>query len=167
MREKILLVGGGIAAIPTVIGSVIVVVAVWPMLNFIGFAVIGFIFVCVICASLGVVSFTVHRIGVWHLEEIHRRNTTNLIVAGDIVVYRDDTNGLVHLSAEHERAKSMGLALLADKSVNSMGASSGIDISGNDSTIIELYQKGHTEQTIAKAVKLPWEIVHKVIETKG
>lgn len=166
-KNKILIIAGTLTSIPVIAVTIIGTIAVWPMLTAIGIAIAGFIYVCILCASIGVISFTIHRIGVWHLNEIHRRNTVNLIVSGDVVVYRDANNGLIHLSAEHERAKAMGMALLADRASSIVGDNVDMDISGNDCTIIELYQKGISENTIAKCVKIPWDIVHKVIEQKG
>jgi hypothetical protein len=132
----------------------IVVVSVIPHFFIIGWVATGVVIVCLVCIAIGVVAFTFSRVGLWG----HQRN---IVRSGEVVVYIDGSGQIKHLSAAHERAKIPQLALPSPAGDEENDED---ELPMADADVIDLYNHGASERTIAEAAGMSRYQVRKVLD---
>jgi len=133
---------------------VLIIVSLIPYFSVIGRAATVVVIVLLACIATLMLSFTWSRIGVWS----HRRH---LLIAGDVVVYLDDSGKLLHLSAMHEQAK-----LPAPQQVTVKELPAPKEPTVDKETVLELYSHGNTLRTIAETTGLSYYQVQKITSGK-
>jgi hypothetical protein len=129
---------------------VLIIVSLIPFFHVIGFAATAVVFVLLACIATLMVSFTLSRIGIWR----HRART---IVAGEIVAYIQDGQ-IIHLSAEHEKAKVPLPAPV--KELPPPSKKPEVD----DETVLDLYNKhGVSLHSIAESTGISYHQVRKIV----
>lgn len=131
---------------------VLMILSLIPFFHVIGYAATGVVFVLLACIAVLMVSFTLSRIGIWR----HRART---IVAGEIVAYIHDDQ-IIHLSAEHEKAKVPALPPPQEKVQPSPKPTA------DKETVLELYEKGTSLRNIVDATGLSYYQVQKITSGK-
>lgn len=129
----------------------IVVVSVIPHFSIIGWVATGVVIVCLVCVAIGVIAFTFSRIGLW-------QNQRNILHVGEVVVLLTSDGKVMHLSAAHERAKVPQIV----QALPSGEEEEELPMAEVD--IIDLYNHGSSERTIAEAAGMSRHQVRKVLD---
>ncbi|SRR6266496_528813 len=137
---------------------VIVISSIIPYFPIIGKMAVVVVGVLLFCIAVLLLFFTWSRIGVWG-------NRRRMLISGDVVVYLRSNGEVVHLSAEHERAKVQ----LPNVTVKEIAApkeqkeQKGQQASDDD-TVLELYDIGNSQRDIAEKTNLTRYRVSEIIK---
>ena len=150
MRQTFLVV----VMVLTMALAVLLGIAIWPYLHYLGIAATFFGVVLFACLSLLALASTWHLVGILRARKQRERLHARVIIAGDIVIMPDGNGGYAHLSAEHEAAK---LALPAPIIT---------EIKEDDalkrSKILDLRAKGRTLLEIVDELHIPYNQVQRI-----
>jgi len=73
-------------------------ISLLPHIGLIGWLVAALVVLGLGCTGTLMVSFTLHKIGLWHIRR-------NVVAVGEVVAVRNEDGTWTHLSATHEHAK--------------------------------------------------------------
>ncbi len=123
--------------------GILMYVSLIPFIHYVGIAVLGLLGLGAGCVSLLMAAYTYSQVGVMLARRKQARYCERVIVAGDVVAYLTDQGQLMHLSAEHERAK-----LLPDQTMV-VGAAAAQDDAALKKDVVQLYLSGNSLREIA------------------
>ncbi len=132
--------------------AIMMYVSLVPHFFLIGWIMLIVVSVLVACGIALIVTFTIAQASIWW-------NRRNLIVAGEVVAYRRSDGSFEHLSAVHVSA---GL-LPQVRSNEDEGDEQPEPRESDDATIIELYNRGLTLQSVAQATGATYYRCQKVV----
>lgn len=156
MKKQILLGLFGVVFVCLIPVLWIMGVALYPYVGVIGLGLTMTMFVGMCCLCMLMIAFTVQKVKMWGIKRGHEYAGQRLFVAGEVVVYRGENGEFVHLSAEHWKARALAAPVVE-----------GVQYQGTTpyrvEDVLELWQKGSTVDTIAKAYRVHRDEIEAIV----